>query len=112
MEDGVRHAFYYFKKRPTLKDALQPFRKFSNEVLLSPSSNYGSSIIKYVESLDYDWPKDIADATALCCLLVPVAGAAPEECRDYLRRLGSLTGYDFFNDMMAENLEVLEKVFL
>ncbi len=112
MEDGVRHAFYYVKQRPTLRDALQPFRKLSNEILLSPSHDYGAAIVRYMEKLEYDWPKEMTDAAALCSLVVPAAGAMPHECRKYLRRLGKLKGYDFFSDMVVESLEVLERVFV
>lgn len=52
LPDGIRHPFFWVHKRSSLSSALQPFRRFSNEILKAPVTGYADAVIKALPDVD------------------------------------------------------------
>ena len=92
--DGIRHAYYYRNKRPTLNDALLQYRKLSNEILLSPSSHYAEAVLNRLATMDPLAPNgenesnNIRSNVALMlCLVIPLSTARPADVLTWLNKL-------------------------
>jgi len=107
--DGVRHAYYYFKRRQTLYDALQPFRRLANEMLLSPCNDYAEIALK--TAMDMNIRKDdIQQIGVALCLVVPVASSKPNEVKKFLKNLHELVSENqgFLKQMIGASIEKIK----
>ena len=110
MEDGVRHSYVYFRRRPTLHQALQPLRLLANEILHSPSEEY---IQCAVERLDEamtkrDGVKEFERVSTTLCLAVPLANSRPKEVREILNGFKEISS-GLFRPMIEETLNIIEQ---
>lgn len=87
MADGVRHSYYYWKRRPTLYRALQPLRQLANTIFALPSIRYSNLALgKAYEIVDRAGPF-FEDTSLALCLVVPLVTIKPMEVQDVLVRL-------------------------
>jgi len=111
MEDGVRHAYYYMeRRRPTLYEALQPFRLLSNEILLAPSEYYGRLVIDRLESMGYFEGRktERKDMALALCLAIPISSSFPEKVAELLNIVINATKKDSsVNRIVNESLSIL-----
>ena len=107
MPDGVRHSYVYYKKRPTLHEALQPLRLLANEILLSPTEEYANCVVKRLDEMGQGTPSISNTATALC-LAVPIAKLRPKEVRAILEPAKEISNGLFIN-MAEETLQVMNQ---
>lgn len=49
---GIRHPFLWTTRRPSLTDALAPYRLLSNEILNSPLDGYADAVFRKVSTID------------------------------------------------------------
>jgi DNA replication protein DnaC len=83
MPDGVHHAYFYTKKRPTLRDALQPYRMFSNEILFNPSEIYAAIVITELEKQGFMTKnhKSIQENSLALSLAIPISSIRPDKVK-------------------------------
>lgn len=87
---GVRHVLFYANKpRPTLATALQPYRKFANQIYSAPLEGYASAVLKACDALvnNRESRRGVPIETILVCLLVPISSLAPEQVAARLKAL-------------------------
>jgi predicted NACHT family NTPase len=84
--DGVHHAYFYTKQRSTLRDALQPYRMFSNEILFNPSDIYSEIVISELQKKGFLTKdhKSIKDNSLALSLAIPIASIHPEQVKKLL----------------------------
>lgn len=113
-EGGVRHPFLWTHKRTTLATALQPFRKFANEILMSPMGGYAEEVLREVKKLQDDLPKSGHDLLArdalLISLLVPLASAVPHDVLKYLTEIKDRQQNTFIAGSLSRSIRVLSVV--
>jgi len=112
LEDGVRHNYYYTRKRPTLYEALQPLRKLANEILLSPLSEYADLVIERIEAMRRDAAWTLQEAALELCLLVPLASVRPRQVDSLLEGMRPLKLYEFVTQIAKESREVIKRSYL
>jgi len=109
MEDGVRHAYVYYHKRPTLHQALQPLRLLANEVLLNPTSLYADLVVDRLRDVKLSGgvAEELATATNALCLAVPIAWKRPKAVRRIMEKVRSAGG-GLVERMVQESLSFME----
>jgi energy-coupling factor transporter ATP-binding protein EcfA2 len=109
--DGVRHSYVYFRKRPTLYDALQPFRLLANEILLSSSEDYADIVLKRLKTLESspEFGTEVVSSWALVLsLVIPLASIRPDDVLAWLDKVNSAkAAHSFFGQWVKESKGVL-----
>lgn len=110
LPDGVHHAYFYTKRRSTLRDALQPYRMFSNEILFNPSEIYSDIVISKLEDSGF-LKKDhlsIQENSLAMSLAIPIAATHPEKVKTLLNLI--IEGSDkSMKDLALESKKALEE---
>jgi len=108
--DGIRHSYYYSRKRQSLYDALQPFRKLSNEILLSPCDDYSNAVISCLNEIEIE-SNNIIQICNILCLVMPVVSSKPNEVEIILKRMDEKvsTKYQFVKDIITISLDNLNR---
>lgn len=104
-EDGVRHTYLYYHKRPTLYKALQPLRLLANEILLSPSEEYANVVINQLNNLSLkktSMPERTLYLSLLFNLVVPIAYIRPKEVLKWLDA-EKYADLDYFDQLTNES---------
>jgi predicted NACHT family NTPase len=111
MPDGVRHAYYYWRKRKTLYDALQPLRKLANTIFAMPSKKYSDIALSIAKASESSEDSFVDDASLALCLVTPLASIVPGEVKDIFIKLKKKaeksSRFDFFVRMINESLSNL-----
>ena len=113
VKDGVRHAYLYNKRRPTLAGALVPLRRLANEILLSPSDVYADLALHRLCEISFKGSgharfESVAEAL---CLAVPIASSRPQQVKDILEDLKNRNVRDFVTQLVDESLQTMEREF-
>lgn len=115
---GVRHVLLHMDKpRTTLGDAIQPYRKFANQILISPLPGYADASFKAADALLAERKiikgkkpggiDDLKDLALLLNLLMPLGVAFPEEVRGRLATINSVGLDRLFKAMVSSSLEFI-----
>ena len=113
MADGVRHSYYYWKKRPTLYNALQPLRSLANIIYSMPVPRYATKALTTSEELvENNGPFFEVTSLALS-LVIPLASVAAKEVKRILDKLKTRAIAEkkekYFVAPIDESLNYLEK---
>lgn len=77
--NGVKHTYVYYRKRPSLPQALEPLGVLANEILRSAPEEYCERVIERVKNLDFS----VKGKTGLeiissgLCVIVPILLVRP-----------------------------------
>ena len=106
IQDGVRHSYLYYKRRPTLKNALQPFRRLANEILLAPSDLYAEMALHRLAEISFK-DSELEGVAEALCLVVPIASARPQKVQEILTELKNRQVRDFVIRLVEESLQAM-----
>lgn len=117
---GVRHPFLWRHKRPTLATALQPFRQFANEILLSPLPGYADAVIQHATLVNSNAEKNgdldnLARDALLISLAIPLASIRPKEVLSILtviRERHVHQGDSYIGKSLSRSITVLNQNYL
>lgn len=113
VEDGVKHSYVWTHKRPTLYNALQPFRLLANEILLSPSEDYADIVLKRLEHLESspEFGTDVISYWAIVLsLVIPLASIRPDDVLGWLSKISTVKeAYSIFGELAEESKSALSK---
>ena len=115
MKDGLRHSYVYFRKRPTLYDALQPLRSLANEILLSPSEEYANVVLDRLNRMsppDEDSSSRFSYPALVLCLAIPITSIRPREVLHLVDKIVSEKSPEYLLRMAEESKQVLERSFI
>lgn len=87
VHDGVRHFYYYWKKRPTLYKALQPLRLLSNIIYSAPLKRYATIALDSAKEIVERKGPFFEDTSLALNLVVPLASIFPKEVKNILEEL-------------------------
>jgi hypothetical protein len=87
MPDGVRHSYYYWRKRPTLYNALQPLRQLANTIFALPSVRYARHALENATEIARRDGPFFEDISLALCLVVPLSSIIPAEVKKVLEHL-------------------------
>lgn len=115
-EFGIRHLLFHMDRpRPTLGDALGPYRKFSNQILTSPLNGYATICFKACDAFQLSKPKSPLDSLEVLAnyatflnLLLPLAAEWPKEVADRLQDVEKKIGVGFVKDITKRSLSFIE----
>lgn len=111
MKNGVRHTYYYIDRiRPTLREALQPLRWLSNEILLSPSEYYSQLVWDYIEKHAFN-DKMLGNELLIANLLtlcIPISSSKPKNIKKFLEKIIREKGKDIIARFSKESLDVID----
>ena len=109
--DGVRHSYFYYKRRSTLGVALQPLRRLANEILLSPSDEYADIALSRLREIRFSGTPHagLEGVAATLCLAIPLASSRPHQVKEILIDLKSKN--DFVTQLVDESLQVMNRDF-
>lgn len=99
---GIRNPYYFINKRPSLHDALLPFRKLLNEIVSNPLPNYVELALVFAR--EYENPGNIPALATLLNLIVPVSRAAPDDARRILLAVKSSGRFAWSDKIVEETL--------
>jgi len=114
---GVVHTYVWTNKRPTLAEALKPFRRLSNLIYLNPMPEYVSAVFKCLDN--NRWHDDLVvkfgaslgqmiQENLTVSLLVPIARSRPDETVIRLQGLVSSSVMPFFKKSVNETIEAIK----
>jgi hypothetical protein len=116
-EFGVRHLLFHMDRpRPTLADALGPYRKFSNQILTSPSNGYATACFKACDTFQMNQhgqgqttPLDaLANYATRLNLLLPLGAEWPQEVAIRLRDIEKQANPAFLKEMIKRSISFIE----
>lgn len=109
--DGVRHTYFYYKWRRTLRAALRPLRRLGNEILLSPSEAYAEKALSRLRAISYGGStyELFASVTETLCLAIPIAAIRPRQVAEILTELKDKDIHSPVRQLIDESLEVVGK---
>ena len=92
-EDGLRHTYFYYRKRRTLHAALQPLRRLGNEILGAPSEMYAEKALARLGDIADEGSTHarFAGMAEKLCLAIPIARVRPREVAEILWELKDVT---------------------
>jgi|GEM_PF-2138626 len=113
---GVTHTYVWTSKRPTLAEALKPFRQLSNLIYLNPVPEYAEAVLKCVDSQQWSERLQKGFGSGLggmirenlaVSLLVPIAKAFPEKAIPRLQKVVAQSKIDFFRLAVTDTIRAL-----
>lgn len=77
--NGVKHTYVYYKKRPSLPQALQPLEVLANDILRSAPDEYCDRVMERLASLDFSVKgrEGLEIISSGLCLVAPILFARP-----------------------------------
>lgn len=112
---GVRHVLFYANKpRPTLATALQPYRKFANQIYAAPLDGYAKAVLKACDALvkNKEAHVGVPIETILICLLVPISSISPEQVKTRLLALIEGKRSGVVQQIVQQSLASIEQLLL
>ncbi len=113
---GVTHTYVWTSKRPTLAEALKPFRRLSNLIYLNPISEYAEAVLQCVDGQQWSQGLEkrfgagigsVIRENLAVSLLVPIAKSFPEEANERLQRVVEQSKMPFFRNAVTETIRVI-----
>ncbi len=109
---GVRHVLFYMERpRPTLGEALQPYRKFSNLIAATPMRDYATACFNAVDEL-LEQTKGQAhmllDEALLINLITPLGGTWPPEVLSRLNIISERSSLSFIKNIISKSKSYIE----
>jgi hypothetical protein len=108
---GIRAVEY----RPTLGDALGPYRKFSNQILTSPLNGYATVCFKACDAFQLAKQNSssnsldvLANYATFLNLLLPLGAEWPTEVIMRLQDAEKKTGTGFVKDIIKRSISFIE----
>ncbi|UXY51406.1 NACHT domain-containing protein [Pseudomonas tohonis] len=110
MEDGIRHPFYWTNKRPSLSNALKPFRQLTNEILKTVLPGYPEAVLKIIPNLDSELKttNQLLKDALLINLITPLARTHPQEVCDILRNHAKERSANLINRIIEQTTTFIE----
>ncbi|MFA7281112.1 MAG: NACHT domain-containing protein [Sterolibacterium sp.] len=114
---GVRHVLFYMDRpRPTLGDALGPYRKFSNQILTSPLNGYATACLTAADALQLSTeqvvnhsPLDsLANDATILNLIMPLGTGWPEEVASRLHNIEKRNNIGFVKNIIQRSLAFID----
>ncbi len=115
-DDGIAHTYFWTSKRPTLAEALKPFRRLSNLIYMNPVPEYANAVLKSVDSQAWRdalidrfgkttgrWILDNLEVS----LLVPIAKSSPDNVVSRLQRIVDNSGMYFVRQSVKESIGLI-----
>ena len=109
---GVRHVMLSGNRpRPTLATALQPYRKFTNQIFSTPLEGYCDAVLVHVDMLQakqdisVKWSED----ALMMGLLVPIAASRPMEVKARLCAIQKRREKDFMHRIIQGSIDYIDK---
>lgn len=100
---GLRNPYYYItKERPSLHEALLPFRKLLNEISVNSLPDYVRVALRY--SVIYHFPERPDELTILLNILVPIAKSSPVAVSSVLEVIVRSDRFSWANPIISETL--------
>ena len=83
---GVKHTYVYYKKRPSLPQALQPLGVLANDILRSAPDEYCERVVERLATLDFTAKgrTGLEVVSSGLCLVVPILFARPNAIQTVL----------------------------
>jgi len=77
--NGVKHTYVFYKKRPSLPQALEPLGVLANEILRSAPEEYCTRVIERVSNLDFSAKgrRGLETISSGLCVIVPILFTMP-----------------------------------
>ena len=115
-EFGIRHLLFHMDRpRPTLGDALGPYRKFSNQILTSPLNSYSAACFKACDAFQiHKSPNNLntldafAEYATLMNLLLPLGLEWPDEVKIRLQNIGNQASAGFIKEIIKRSIAYIE----
>lgn len=115
-EFGIRHLLFHMDRpRPTLGDALGPYRKFSNQILTSPLNGYASVCFKACDTFQLGKQNSsstsldvLANYATFLNLLLPLGAEWPMEVTSRLQNIEKQTGTGFVKEIIKRSISFIE----
>lgn len=112
---GVRHILLHTSRpRPTLGDALQPYRKFTNQILSAPINSYAEACFQGVDNRLEEFTSSLngvhgyANTALLINLLMPLGISHPNEVLDRLDLIFKNTTGAFFKNISSNSYDYIK----
>ncbi len=109
---GVRHVMLYANRpRPTLATALQPYRKFANQILATPMDGYCKAVLLASERLlkKTEVINRFSEDVLLISLLVPISSVYPSETKAKLQEVAARHKGDFIKQIVQQSISYIDK---
>jgi SEFIR domain/NACHT domain len=114
--DGVAHTYVWTSKRPTLAEALKPFRRLSNLIYLNPMEEYAEAVLCAVDG--QQWSQDLERRFGIgfggmirenlaVSLLVPIAKSFPAEANKRLQKVVDQSKMPFVKKAVTETIQAI-----
>lgn len=108
---GVRHLLFHMQRpRPTLGDALQPFRKFSNQIASTPLKGYADACFKAVNEIQISDKQKFLNDILIINLVTPLGMNWPKEVSERLKSINESTSLSFLKTLLAQSLTYIDTV--
>ncbi len=111
VNDGVSHSYYYWRKRPTLYDALQPLRKLANTIYHLPSEDYAMIVEAQINDIISRPALELEDYALILCLIIPLSSHFPKTVKDILVILNKMVAGqygDFLTKQISSTISAIK----
>jgi hypothetical protein len=109
---GVRHLMLFMERpRPTLGAALQPFRKFANQIVATPMDGYAKACFAVADQLAGPIAGkkfSILDDALLLNLIIPLGAGWPTEVSNRLKKISERPHPDYLKNLIARSQEFVD----
>ncbi|MBW8311501.1 MAG: NACHT domain-containing protein [Rhizobium sp.] len=107
---GVRHPYFFTGvRRPTLQSTLLPFRRLTNEILMSPIQRYAKTALGRADKIAEKGLGNLSELSAYMNLVVPLAKADPVAVMERLEIARSMSSGQWLNQIIDESLSVIRQ---
>lgn len=109
---GIRHVMISGNRpRPTLATALQPYRKFTNQIYSTPLDGYCDAVISHVDKLlaSNNTPIKWSEDALIVGLLLPIASSRPNDVRSRLSSIQLRRENDFMHRIIQTSINLMDK---
>ena len=106
---GLVHSYYFTKRRPTLVNVLEHYRRLSSEILYARVDSYSERLAERIGLPDLKGPQSVNDVIQILNLVTPIASQSSVMFHKWYKWMDMLRGYSFLNDALRDNLKVIKE---